>query len=155
MECILRKCSDAVHRVKTLPLVRALAILIKPGRLPDPVRSELMKVLTGIPKRPGGVRDILEFVFAVHPSTTVKKSEVAAPQKSGANITMEALKMASNILSTPPADSRPEDWFKAISSQLIELLDGEGDRDLIKVAAYVIGFGILGRRTFGAPGTNS
>lgn len=144
--------SNRTHRVNTLPLVKALTILIKPGRVPDPVRAELMKTLTGIPKRPGGVRDILEFVFAVHPSTTVKTSEAANPQKTGANITMEALKMASNILATPPAGTKPEDWFEAISGQLIELLDGAGDRDLVKVAAYVIGFGILGRRQFGAPG---
>ena len=94
----------------------------------------------------------MEFVFAVHPSTTVKTSEAANPQKTGANITMEALRLASNTIGTPPAETKPEDWFKAISGQLFEMLDGESDPDLVKVAAYVIGFGVLGRRMFGAPG---
>lgn len=94
----------------------------------------------------------MEFIFTTHPSSTVKASEAAGPQKQGANITMEAMKMAANLLASPPAGVAPEQWFPGIASQLLALLDGSEGPDLVKVAAYVIGFGILGRRQFGAPG---
>lgn len=106
-----------------------------------------------LPQRSDGVRATLEFVFSVHPSSTVRISEAAAPQKQGANITMEALKMASNLLSVPPASVKPDVWFSGIAPQLLALLDGNSGPDLAKAAAYVIGFGVLGRKQLGAPGT--
>lgn len=100
------------------------------------------------------MRGTLEFVFAVHPTSTVKNSEAATPQKQGANITHEALKMASVMLSLPPKRVTPEDWFSGIAPQLLRLLDGNDGPEMTKVASYVIGFGILGRKDFGAPGTS-
>lgn len=111
-----------------------------------------MSVLASMASRPDGVRAVLEFVFSMHPSSTVKTEEAANPQKQGANITMEALQMASNLITNPPLDYDPENWFFDIAPQLLALLDGEGGPDLVKVAAYIIGFGILGRRKFGQPG---
>jgi hypothetical protein len=99
------------------------------------------------------VRGTLEFVFAVHPTSTVKNSEAATPQKQGANITQEALKLATAMLATPPKRVRPEAWFSGMAPQLLKLLDGDDGPEMTKVAAYVIGFGILGRKDFGAPGT--
>lgn len=104
-----------------------------------------------IPLREEGVRASLEFAFAVHPSSTVKLSEAAVPQKRGANITHEALVLASNLLSVPPSTVTPEEWYSGIAPQLFALLDGD-ELELKKVAAYVIGFGILGRKASGAPG---
>ncbi len=127
--------------------------LIKPGRVPEWFRIHLMDILTLLPQRSDGVRATLEFVFSVHPSSTVRISEAAAPQKQGANITMEALKMASNLLSVPPASVKPDVWFSGIAPQLLALLDGNSGPDLAKAAAYVIGFGVLGRKQLGAPGT--
>lgn len=112
-----------------------------------------MDVLTLLPQRPDGVRAALEFVFTTHPSSTVRASEAADPQKQGANITMEAMKMAANLLATPPAGVAPDKWYPGIAPQLIALLDGTEGPDLVKVVSYVIGFGILGRRQLGAPGT--
>lgn len=112
-----------------------------------------MDVLTLLPQRPDGVRATLEFVFTTHPSSTIRASEAADPQKQGANITMEALKMAANLLASPPAGVAPDKWYPGIAPQLIALLDGTEGADLVKVASYVIGFGILGRRQIGAPGT--
>ncbi|KAJ8125216.1 hypothetical protein O1611_g8423 [Lasiodiplodia mahajangana] len=142
-----------ISRTGTSVLISSLNALIKPGRVPDWLRIHLVDVLTLLPQRPGGVRATLEFVFSVHPSSTVKISEVATPQKQGANITMEALKMATTLLSVPPASVKPEAWFPGIAPQLLALLDGNDGLDLAKVAAYVIGFGVLGRKQFGAPGT--
>lgn len=78
-------------------------------------------------------------------------SEAANPQKEGANITHEALSIATTMLSVPQRVT-PEAWFSGVAPQLLKLLDGEEGSDLTKVAAYVIGFGILGRKEFGAPG---
>lgn len=111
-----------------------------------------METLTLIPLRPDGVRATLEFVFAVHPSSTVRVSEAAVPQKRGANITHESLNVASNLLSAPPASVAPEAWYTAIAPQLLLLLDGSEGPELIKAASYIIGFGILGRKASGAPG---
>ncbi|KAI0593360.1 hypothetical protein F4775DRAFT_597331 [Biscogniauxia sp. FL1348] len=148
-----REFGALISRTGTSALISALNALIKPDRVPAWLRIRLMDVLTLLPQRPDGVRATLEFVFSVHPSSTVRASEAATPQKQGANITMEALKMASNLLSVPPASVGPEKWFPGIAPQLLRLLDGNDGADLAKVASYVIGFGILGRKQFGAPGT--
>ncbi|KAI1825441.1 hypothetical protein F4861DRAFT_547728 [Xylaria intraflava] len=142
-----------ISRTGTLALISSLNTLIKPGRVPEWLRVHLMDVLMLLPQRPDGVRATLEFVFSVHPSSTVRASEAAAPQKQGAHITMEALKMASTLLSVPPASVKPEVWFPGITPQLLALLDGNNGPDLAKAAAYVIGFGVLGRKQYGAPGT--
>jgi hypothetical protein len=47
----------------------------------------------------------------------------------------------------------PTEWFNGIASQLFSLLDGEGEPQMDKAAAFIIGFGTLGRKQFGAPGT--
>lgn len=143
--------SNALPSTTVFPLMKALNALIKPGRVPARIRPHLMKVLTELPQRPGGVEASLEFVFSVHPSSTVTPSEAAVPQRRGGNITMESLKMATNILSIPPADVDAREWYQSIAPQLFALLDGK-DPDLIKAASYVIGFGILGRRRFGSRG---
>ncbi|KAH6645892.1 hypothetical protein BKA67DRAFT_526017 [Truncatella angustata] len=142
-----------ISRTGTSSLIAALNALIKPSRVPRWLALRFMDVLTLLPQRPDGVRATLEFVFTTHPSSTVKASEAAGPQKRGANITMEALKIAANLLSAPPAGVPPKEWYPGIAPQLLALLDGTEGSDLVKVASYVIGFGILGRRQFGAPGT--
>lgn len=128
-------------------------MLIRPNHAPPWLQSELIGVLTTLPLRSDGVRGTLEFVFAVHPTSTVKNSEAATPQKQGANITHEALKLATAMLATPPKRVRPEAWYSGIAPQLLKLLDGDDGPEMTKVASYVIGFGILGRKDFGAPGT--
>ncbi|TGJ84251.1 hypothetical protein E0Z10_g4529 [Xylaria hypoxylon] len=142
-----------VSRAGTLALMSSLNTLIKPGRVPEWLRVHFMDILTLLPQKPDGVRATLEFVFSVHPSSIVAISEAAAPQKQGANITIEALKMASTLLSVPPASVKPDVWFPGVAPQLLALLDGDDGPDLAKAAAYVIGFGVLGRKQFGAPGT--
>ena len=71
----------------------------------------------------------------------------------GSIISHEALNAASKLLSSPPADMEAEVWYKGIAPQLFDLLEGKGELELDQAAAFVIGFGILGRRQYGAPGT--
>ncbi|KAK8038802.1 hypothetical protein PG993_007213 [Apiospora rasikravindrae] len=148
-----RELSQLISRTGTSSLIAALNALIKPDRVPRWLRLHLMDLLTLMPQRQDGVRATIEFVFASHPSSTVKTSEAAAPQKQGANITLEALKMATGLLAVPPASVEAEKWFSGIAPQLLDLLDGNKGADLVKAAAYIIGYGILGRKQFGAPGS--
>jgi hypothetical protein len=144
---------DFIHRAGTLSLIPALNFLIQPGRVPPELRAKLMEVLTQIPLRPDGVRATVEFVFSVHPSSTVTSSDEAKPQKEGANITHEALSMAAKLIAYPPKAVSPDTWYQKVAPQLLSFLDGQDGPELMKVGAFVIGFGILGRRQSGAPGT--
>jgi len=130
-----------------------LNTLIQPDRVPEWLRDGFISILASLPLRPDGVRSALEFVFSVHPSSTIKVAEAAEPQRQGANITQEALSMATRLLATPPSAVPPEKWFGGVAPQLLALLDGQDGYELTKAASYVIGFGILGRKRFGAPGT--
>lgn len=144
---------DFVQKAGTLSLIPALNFLIQPGRVPPELRAKLMDVLTRIPLRPDGVRATVEFVFSVHPSSTVTSSDEAKPQKEGANITHEALSMAAKLIAYPPKAVSPDTWYQKVAPQLLSLLDGQDGPELMKVGAFVIGFGILGRKQSGAPGT--
>lgn len=144
---------DFVQKAGTLSLIPALNFLIQPGRVPPELRAKLMDVLTRIPLRPDGVRATAEFVFSVHPSSTVTSSDEAKPQKEGANITHEALSMAAKLIAYPPKAVSPDTWYQKVAPQLLSLLDGQDGPELMKVGAFVIGFGILGRKQSGAPGT--
>ncbi|CAK7233466.1 hypothetical protein SEUCBS140593_008612 [Sporothrix eucalyptigena] len=152
-----QQLSDLLQKTPTVALIPALNMIIQPGRVPEAVRTEFMSQLALLPLRSDGVRATLEFVFSVHPSNSDNGSGVGGaaskPQKQGAQITLEALKMATRLLASPPVRATAEDWFRGIAPQLLALLDGHDGFELAKVAAYVIGFGILGRKSFGAPGT--
>lgn len=72
-------------------------------------------------------------------------------QFSGPSLSLEVLGHASKLLSSVPSSMTAEKYFAAISPQLLELLD-DTHPDNPRVAAYIIGNGILGRRKFGSPG---
>ncbi|KAK1508353.1 hypothetical protein CTAM01_02139 [Colletotrichum tamarilloi] len=136
-----QKLIDGNGSWNLLPVLNAL---IKPKIAPEWLRPELMKILTLVPLRPDGVRGTMEFIFSVHPSSTLKASEAATPQKRGANITQEAMAVVTRILTSPPATVPPEDWFSKVAPQLIVLLDGNEGAELSVAAAQIIMFGVLG-----------
>ena len=51
--------------------------------------------------------------------------------------------------------SQPQAWYSAIAPQLLVLLDGNEGPDLVRAAAYIIGFGILGRESSGGRGRDA
>ncbi|KAM0284530.1 hypothetical protein ACHAQH_001896 [Verticillium albo-atrum] len=132
-------------------LLPALNALIKPNVAPPWLQPQLMRILTHIPLRTDGVRGTLEFIFSVHPSSRLKASEEAALHKTGANITQEALAVATRIIASPPATVVPTVWFAGIAPQLHRLLDGQDGPELARVAAQLVMIGILGKKQFGAP----
>jgi hypothetical protein len=152
----IEEYEELIQRTKTFTLVTALNCLIKQGVAPPWLRPQLLQKLARLPAdRPDGVRAVLEFVASVYPPSAVNVSEAAVPQVKGANITHEALTMSSGVIARPPRSMTPEAWYSAIAPQLLVLLDGHEGPDLVKVAAYIIGFGILGKAASGARGTDT
>lgn len=135
----------------TMALMPVLNLLVQPGRVQPWLRTPLISSLARLPLRPRGVQDTIEFILSVHPSSAATKTSRSTGR--GSNISQEALNAASRLLSSPPVSMSPDKWFLGIAPQLFSLLDGEGEPEMDKAAAFVIGFGILGRKQFGAPGT--
>lgn len=96
------------------------------------------------------MRNTIEFILSIHPSTGNAKD---TSKSQGANVSLQALSSASKLISSPPSGMLPEDWFSGIAPQLFALLDGEGGLEMVKASAYIIGYGVLGRREYGVPGT--
>jgi hypothetical protein len=127
-----------------------LNLLVQPDRVQPWLRIPLISALARLPLRPRGVQHTIEFILSVHPSSAGNNASAITGR--GASISHEALNAASRLLSSPPVSMSPEKWFHGIAPQLFSLLEGEGEPEMDKAAAFVIGFGILGRKQFGAPG---
>ncbi|KAL3595095.1 hypothetical protein FPOAC2_09416 [Fusarium poae] len=96
----------------------------------------------------------MEFVFSVHPSNIGRIPDAdSGPQKQGASITHEGVAVATKLLSSVPASLTPQAWFDGISGQMFELIDGTVGTELAKTASQVVGYGILGNKQYGAPGS--
>jgi Required for nuclear transport of RNA pol II C-terminus 1/Required for nuclear transport of RNA pol II C-terminus 2 len=134
----------------TLALMPVLNLLVQQGRVQPWLRTPLISALARLPLRPRGVQHTIEFILSVHPSNT--GSSASASTGRGSAISHEALNSASRLLSSPPVGMSPADWFSGIAPQLFSLLDDEGEPEMDKATAFIIGFGILGRKQFGAPG---
>ncbi|RKF56856.1 putative protein required for cell viability [Golovinomyces cichoracearum] len=138
-----------IQNTSTLGLLTALNSLVQSTNVHDWLRKEFISTLSYLPLRAGGVQDTIEFILSVHPSNTNATLETTGKRSS---VTHEALNSISKLLSSPPSSILIKDWFDGIAPQLLYLLQGDGEPEMDKVAAYVIGFGILGRRQLGAPG---
>lgn len=115
------------------------------------LHPHISRALSFIPLRPRGVRSTIEFVLSVHPTTNNAGTQGKDAASKGPHISPEALTTATQLVCSPPAGVTPHYWFEHIAPQLFSLLDGNGGLDMVKVAAYVIGYGILGRPQYGAP----
>jgi hypothetical protein len=144
MKVMLKFCSTS-----TIALLPVLNLLVQPGRTQSWLRTPIITTLAQIPLRTRGVQDTVEFVLSIHPSSRVRPSD--QPEKR-ANISHEALNAASRLLSSPPVGISAETWFSKIAPQLFSLLRGQGEPEMDRVASFIIGFGILGRKQYGAPG---
>ncbi|KJZ80234.1 hypothetical protein HIM_00084 [Hirsutella minnesotensis 3608] len=147
-----KEYDELITRTATWSLIPILNSLIKPTILPSWMSEPLLQTLTRLPLRADGVRSTLEFVFSVHPSNTAAVASGTQPQKNGAGITHEAVAMAMKLLSSVPSTLTPEAWFEGISTQMFALMGGGAGQELAKTAAQIVGFGILGKKQYGAPG---
>ncbi|KAG9245275.1 hypothetical protein BJ878DRAFT_419552 [Calycina marina] len=146
-----QKFNAIIESTGNLTLMPALNLLVQPGRTEGWLRAPLISALAKLPLRQRGVQDTIEFVLSVHPSSAGYNTVASAGRGSG--MTHEALNASSKLLSTPPTGVSPEVWFSGIAPQLFSLLQGEGEPEMDRAAAFIIGFGILGRKAYGAPGT--
>ncbi|KAI9809931.1 MAG: hypothetical protein M1825_000364 [Sarcosagium campestre] len=124
-----------------------LTSLVHPST-PPWLRSYLTGVLSMLPLRPQGVRQVIEFI-----ASTVSSDEPAstASPSQGVPLSLEALTQGARLLASVPSQMTPTLYFDQISSQVLALLDGGAGPDMIKAAGLVIGT-ILSRRVHGAPG---
>ncbi|KFY10550.1 hypothetical protein V492_04955 [Pseudogymnoascus sp. VKM F-4246] len=141
-----------LERTAAYVLIPALVSLVKPDRVNPWLRPHISRALSFIPLRPRGVRSTIEFVLSVHPTTAASaESQGQEAASKGPQISPEALTTATQLVCSPPQGVTPYYWFEHLAPQLFSLLDGNGGLDMVKVAAYVIGYGILGRPQYGAP----
>ncbi|RKF59997.1 putative protein required for cell viability [Erysiphe neolycopersici] len=146
----LQSLSSLIDSISTPALLPALNLLVQPDRIPERLREKFISILAQVPLRPNGVQDTIEFILSIHPSTI----NINATSKSRVScVTHEALNTITRLISSPPASISAEDWFNGIAPQLLSLLLGDGGLEIDKVAAHVIGFGILGRKQYGSPGS--
>ncbi|KAF4126363.1 protein of unknown function (DUF2411) [Geosmithia morbida] len=152
-EAGLKSYNELIRRTETWALLPALNALIKPGVLPPWLSKGFMQTLTFFPLRPDGVRGTMEFVFSVHPSSSQLPPDGTAPQKQGASITQEAVSIVTRLLAAVPASMSAQEWCEGISGQMFHLMDGKDGPDLARTSARIVGFGFLGRKDLGAPGS--
>ncbi|KAF2842235.1 hypothetical protein M501DRAFT_948560 [Patellaria atrata CBS 101060] len=122
-------------------------------QLPDWLRPHLSKTLSLLPLRPRGVRTVISFIAASHPLPPAAEDQFEAlPNSQGPPLPLEALQQATKLLSSVPSSMNLGSYYSALALQLWELLDGGDGPEMARVAAHIIGSGILGRRSVGAPG---
>lgn len=116
--------------------------------VPSWFKAEITTQLSHIPLREDGVIQIISFITSQFAPSLGQEAEESTPDKPA--ITVQAIMQISRLLSSVPRGMNPEAYIQNIAPKLLALIDGE-DPDLKKVASYVIGSGILGKRSFGVP----
>lgn len=112
----------------------------------------LLDYISAVPLRPNGVRSVIDFV-ALSASSQSTSSGFESTPRQGPSLTSDTLSEISNLLAAVPRNMTEQAYYTNISKQLFALLDGIAGLDLAKIAANVIGSGVLGRRSVGAPGS--
>ncbi|OJD16954.1 hypothetical protein AJ78_02936 [Emergomyces pasteurianus Ep9510] len=105
--------------------------------------------LSQIPLREDGVFQTVIFIASQF-APSLGEGTGTSPSN-GPPITVHAIMQTSRLLSSVPQVISPDDYFCNIAPKLLSLLDG-CEPDLRKTASYVIGSGILGKRSYGEPG---
>lgn len=100
--------------------------------------------------RKDGLVQTIFFLASQFSPSLGQESQAAA--STGFHFTVQAIMQTSRLLSSVPQGMESVEYFTTIAPQLLALIDGD-DPDLRKTAAYTVGNGILGKRSYGAPGT--
>ncbi|KAL8885252.1 MAG: hypothetical protein Q9215_006875 [Flavoplaca cf. flavocitrina] len=128
-----------------------LTSLLHPS-CPDWLRSPLSNRLSLFPLRPNGVRHILNFIAGSTSADEQQPADVHDDRSSAPSMTFDALARATKLLTSVPSTMTAETYFPALAPQLLDLLD-DRNLDNKRIASYIIGNGILGKRKIGSPGT--
>lgn len=144
----LKSVLDNSSNAAILPILMSLVQSSSPTWLKDP----LLAYLSMVPLRQQGVRSIIDFAGTMTTSSDGQHQENAAGKKIPF-LSLEAITRAGQLLAAVPRGMDAETYFERLSQQLHPLLDGEAGTDMAKVAAQIIGSGILGRKSTGGPGS--
>ncbi|KAI4222987.1 MAG: hypothetical protein L6R36_005750 [Xanthoria steineri] len=142
---------DKLLERPAIDVLPTLTSLLHPG-CPDWLRSPISNRLSLLPLRPDVVRQILNFMAASTPGDTQRATEAQDGRPTGPNLTLDALARASKLLTSVPSTMTADNYFSALAPQLLDLLDDQ-NIDNKRIASYIIGNGILGKRKIGSPGT--
>lgn len=143
-----------VFRMSPVDLFPILTLLLQ-SSIPAWFHSPISTHLSLLPLRPGGVRQMIEFLAAGARQGQSEQADSLPDHNAascGAKLPLEVLDQASKILSSVPSSLNADEYFSNLGPQLLQLLD-ENIPDSQRAAAYIIGNGILGRRKYGSPGT--
>ncbi|KAI5301155.1 hypothetical protein KEM55_002040 [Ascosphaera atra] len=138
-----------ISKSSTSSLLPVLSSFLQTSPVPW-FKSQISSKLSHIPLRPDGVIQTVVFLASQFAPTLGQQDQGTG--LTGPPITVQAIMQTSRLLSSVPADVRPEQYFENVAPKLFALLDGN-DADLKKTASYVIGNGILGKKIYGAPMT--
>ncbi|KAL4803845.1 hypothetical protein BDV18DRAFT_39950 [Aspergillus unguis] len=141
--------AKVVEETPSSNLLPTLSALLQSNPTPW-FKSIITGFLSRVPLRENGVLQTIIFLASQFSPSLGMEAE--QEMSAGPQITVNAIMHASRLLSSVPHSMEASDYFKTIGPQLLALIDGD-DPDLRKAAAYIVGNGILGKKTYGAPGT--
>lgn len=140
-------------RSPTRALFPVLTSLLQPAT-PEWFRSHISTHLSLLPLRPGGIKETINFISGSVPHEFQDPGAHAndrVDQSHSPSLSLEVISQASKLLSSVPSFMTAETYFATLAPELLELL-GDPSLDTQRAGAYIIGNGILGRRTYGSPG---
>ncbi|KAK2746958.1 hypothetical protein FQN57_002530 [Myotisia sp. PD_48] len=140
---------DIVNGTPTTSLLPVLSTFLQTSSA-QWFKAEISSQLSRIPLRKDGVFQTITFLSSQFAPSLGENT--GGDSSSGPPITVQAIMQSSRLLSSVPQGLSTEQYFTNIAPKLLSLLDGD-DLDLKKTASYVIGNGVLMKRTFGAPQT--
>ncbi|KAL8782337.1 MAG: hypothetical protein Q9213_005458 [Squamulea squamosa] len=108
--------------------------------------------LSLLPLRPDGVKQIINFIAGAAAGNTQQQADRLSSRSLGLEMSLDALAKTSKLLTSVPSTMTADQYFSALAPQLLDLLDDQ-NIDNRRIASYIIGNGILGKRKIGSPGT--
>ena len=144
----------SLTRLPSQVVYPTLTSLLQPAS-PTWLRPHISRALSLLPLRSDGIRQVISFIANSAPRSSQLRSSQEIKDvtlSSGPAISLEVTNHASKLLSSVPSSISTGDYFRAIAPQLLDLLDEEST-DMQRVAAYIVGIGVLGQKRYGAPGS--
>ncbi|KAL8628530.1 hypothetical protein Q9189_005761 [Teloschistes chrysophthalmus] len=115
---------------------------------PQWFRDSITTCLSVLPLRSNGVRQTINLIASASESNVSSNDA----QSTGPAMSLEALALASKLLTSVPSHLTLDEYFTDLAPQLLDLLD-DPSTDNKRIASYIIGHGILSKRKIGSPGT--
>lgn len=133
--------TDLSFRLPTRTALETLTVLNQPIA-PEWLKATLTSYLSMIPLRAGGVQETISFIASIYADAN---DATAVPR--------EAIDHVSKLFATAPRFVSEGEFFSKLAPQLLDLLDGKGGPQLVHIAGIIIGQRILGKKSWGAPGS--